>query len=135
MSMFLRSKPISPPYLVPNRSAVEICSGDSAACRVNACHELLKCAAQLCRPLKRLSDDLASPDRTVKPDPADQRVAQNEEQKVAQSKPYLRREPQIVALLRDRYMCAHNLRDSLTRTSKPGNGKNSAFALKHSLNF
>src|SRR5712671_3673790 len=107
--MFLCSRPTSPPYLVRNRSVVEICSGHSAACRVNPCHELLKCATQLCRPLKSLSHDLACPDRTVKPDPADQRVAQNEEQRVAQSKPDLRRDPQIFALLRNPHMCAHDL--------------------------
>jgi len=45
----------------------------------------------------------------MKPDPSDQRVAQNEEQKVAQSKPYFRRELQIVALVRDRDMRTHDL--------------------------
>src|SRR5260370_24053623 len=100
--MFLRSKPISLSYLGPDRSVIDICSNHSAACRVNPCHELHKCAAQLRRPLKSLPDDLASPDRTEKPDPADQRVAENEKQKVAHGKSYLHHELQIVALMRDR---------------------------------
>src|SRR6266849_5684597 len=109
MSMFLRSKPISSPYLAPNRSVIAICSNHSATCRVNSCHELLKCATQLRRPLKSLSDNLASPDRTVKPDPSDQRIAQNEEKKVAQSNPHLRCKLQILAPLRDSQMCTQEL--------------------------
>jgi hypothetical protein len=103
--------------------------------RVHDCHELLKCATQPRRPVKSLRDDPSSTHRTTQPDQADQKVTQNQERNVTQSKPYLRRELQIFTVSRDRQMCAHDLRDSLTRTSKPANGKNGAFALKHSLNF
>src|SRR5260221_7632288 len=134
-SMCLRSNTRFLSYLAPKRSVTEIASDHSAACRVNRCHELLKGGTQPHRPLKSLSDDLASTDRTVKPDPDNQGITQNEEQKVAQSKPHLRRELQIVALLRDHHMGTHYLGDLQTRAPKPGKRKSCAFALKHSLDF
>jgi len=91
------------------RSLIKTGLKHSVACGVHGGHEPPKCGSLGRYPVKRLSDDPTSPDGAAEPDPTDQRIAQNEEDKVAQSKPYLRREPQIVALLRDRDMGTHDL--------------------------